>query len=313
MTQRVKAGKKRSRWLVRVCLAMLVALCGVAALQLFDAGRIHTVRAIVRAERAWERDFPIEGARGFSRALDPLLARTGLLRPVRVEVEPHVNLLLDPLDDISRTILISRTAAWEPEVWDAIAKRLATGAVFLDVGAHIGYDSLKAAALVGEAGRVVAFEPNPATAAQLASNVEASGSRNVIIQPIACTDEEQVLTLFDSTGGGNSGSSSLSAENAGTASRPYTVKGRPIDDVVEELGLDRVDVLKADVEGAELMVLRGASDTLRRFHPTLILEVVPRQLANMDTSVAELEAFIRSHGYNSVRVVDYKNKEYSVK
>ena len=103
----------------------------------------------------------------------------------------------------------------------------------------------------------------------------------------------------------------MSSDNAGPLSRSYTVRGRPIDDVVRELGLHRVDVLKADVEGAELIVLRGASDTIRRFHPKLILEVVPRQLANMGTSVEELESFVWSLGYKTSKVVDYKNKEYT--
>ena len=204
------------------------------------------------------------------------------------------------------------TSRWEPEVWAAISSGLNEGAVFLDVGAHIGYDTLKAASLVGTSGRIVAFEPNPLTLAILRSNVEASGARNVTIQPIACTDSEQELTLYDSRRTGNSGSSSLSSDNAGDAGTPYTVRGRPIDSVVAELGLRRIDVLKADVEGAELLVLRGAAQSVRRFHPKLIMEVVPRQLKNMGTSVEELESFIRSLGYNRERMVDYKNKEYFV-
>lgn len=296
----------------RILLSALVLLIiAVAGLQLSERGRIFTVRSYVRAERLWSRDSPLASAKGLVHWLEPFLFRVGVLRPVRVEIEPGVSLLLDPEDAIARTILISRTGNWEPEVWRAISSGLPRGAVFFDVGAHIGYDSLKASEIVGESGRVVAFEPNPNTVAQLKSNVEASGARNVLIQPIACTDRETTLTLFDSTLGGNSGSTSLSRENAGPLTRSYTVRGRRIDDVVRELGLERVDVLKADVEGAELIVLRGATETLRRFHPKLILEVVPRQLANMGTSVAELESLVRSLGYTTIKTVDYKNREYT--
>jgi FkbM family methyltransferase len=295
---------------LRVALALVVLL---AVLQLFEAGRVFTVRSYVRLERAWVRYFPVSTAKGLVRRLEPLMFRVGMLRPVRVEVEPGVSLLLDPSDDVSRTILVSRASRWEPEVWDAISSRLSDGAVFLDVGAHIGYDSVKASRKVGDQGRVVAFEPNPNTLTMLRSNIAASGVHNVIVQPIACADTEQMLTLFDSTPGGNSGSSSLSRENAGTLTRSYTVRARPIDSVVSELGLTRVDVLKADVEGAELLVLRGAAGTLRRFHPKLILEVVPRQLANMGTSVDELEAFIKTLGYNASRQVDYKNREWPLR
>ena len=295
----------------KVLSALLLLLVIPAALQPFEWGRRFTVRSYVRAERLWSRDFPIGSARGFVRSLEPLLMRAGLLRPVRVEIEPGVSLLLDPEDAISRTILVSRLGRWEPEVWRSISSGLSRGAVFFDVGAHIGYDSLRAAVTVGETGRVVAFEPNPNTLTQLRANVEASSARNVVIQPIACTDQETTLTLFDSTLGGNSGESSLSRENAGPATRSYTVRGRPIDDVVEELGLRRLDVIKADVEGAELIVLRGATKTLRRFHPKLILEITQGKLANMGTSVDELEAFVRSLGYNHSKTVDYKNREYT--
>jgi len=308
------APRSAARRIFRLALGLALVLAIVlVVLQLFEAGRVFTVRSYVRGERAWSLYFPVDSAKGLVARLDPLMTRVGLLRPVRVEVEPRVSLLLDPNDDVSRTILISRASRWEPEVWDSISSGLSNGAVFFDVGAHIGYDSLKASALVGEDGRVVAFEPNPNTLTALRSNIAASGARNVIVQPIACTDVETTLTLFDSTLGGNSGSSSLSEKNAGPVTRSYTVRGRPIDDVVGELGLKRLDVLKADVEGAELLVLRGSAQTLRRFHPKLILEVVPRQLANMNTSVAELEAFLEDLGYNTMREVDYKNREWTLR
>jgi len=304
--------RNRIARVVRLVLAAaLLLIVLVAALQLFQSGRIFTVRSFVRAERLWSRDFPVASAKGLVRGAEPLLIRTGLLRPVRVEVEPHISLLLDPEDAIARTILVNRTGQWEPEIWAGISSGLGPGGVFFDVGAHIGYDSLKAAVAVGDSGKVVSFEPNPNTVAQLRANVEASGARNVIVQPIACTDQETTLTLYDSTLGGNSGATSLSRDNAGPLTRPYTVQGRRIDDVVKELGLQRLDVLKADVEGAELVVLRGATETLKRFHPKLVLEVVPRQLENMGTSVAELESFVRSLGYTTDRVLDYKNKEYT--
>ena len=292
-------------------IALVVALVIGGALQLFEGGRIFTVRSYVRLERAWSRDLPIAAAKGALRSFEPVLVRAGVLRPVRVTVEPGVSLLLDPNDDVSRTILVSRSNRWEPEVWDAISSGLSDGAVFLDVGAHIGYDSLKASTRVGDSGRIVAFEPNPNTLTSLRANIAASGARNIIVQPIACTDTEQTLSLFDSTLGGNSGSSSLSQQNAGAVTRSYSVRGRPIDDVVAEMGLTRVDVLKADVEGAELLVLRGATRTLQRFHPKLVLEVVPRQLANMNTSVEELEQFIKGLGYNTMRQIDYKNREWT--
>src|ERR1019366_5324298 len=83
----------------------------------------------------------------------PSLEKTSVLKPVRVEVERGVSLLLDPGDFIGRELLT--LGDWQPEVWQSISEGLSPGAVFLDVGAHIGYDSLLASVRVGESGKVI--------------------------------------------------------------------------------------------------------------------------------------------------------------
>jgi transcription antitermination factor NusA-like protein len=89
------------------------------------------------------------------------------------------------------------------------------------------------------------------------------------------------------------------------------VRGRRIDDVVGELGLKRVDVVKIDVEGAEYNVLRGARATLTRFHPKIVLEVSPQELANMNTKVEDLVSLIREMGYNASKQVDQFDWEWT--
>jgi FkbM family methyltransferase len=236
-------------------------------------------------------------------------------KPVRVEVERGVSLRLDPADLVAREILIRNV--WQPEVWQSISDGLSTGGVFLDVGAHIGYDTLKGSVKVGPSGRVISFEPNPRTLQELRANIAASHATNVTVEPIACTDSEQTLTLYDSTSEGNSGASSLSLANADEAKKgtlpSYTVKARPIDEVVSELGLSRLDVIKVDVEGAEYLVLRGARKTLQRFHPKIVMEVVPFQLANMNASVEDLILFIRELGYGPGKQIDDTDREWTVK
>ena len=113
----------------------------------------------------------------------PRLAKLGILRPVRWNVEPGVSLNLDSRDLVSLNILRSRM--WQPEVWDSLNGALPEGGVLLDVGAHIGYFSLKGAVKAGTKGRVVSFEPNPETLVQLHSNIEASGVTGIVtVEPI---------------------------------------------------------------------------------------------------------------------------------
>jgi FkbM family methyltransferase len=207
-------------------------------------------------------------------------------------------MLLDPRDLVP--LILLRNGEWQPEVWESLSPALPKGAVFLDVGAHIGTFTLKAARQVGPDGKVVAFEPNPESAALLRDNLSANHLDNVAVEEIACTDKDQELTLYAAPIK-NTGASSLSHANAeygdGPALRSFHVRGRPIDDVVAELKLGRVDAIKMDVEGAELQVIRGAVETLKRFHPKIVLEMVPEQLASFHTTPEEVAALIRSTGY----------------
>jgi len=259
------------------------------------------VREFFRLERKWNS----------LQSAEPVLREIGLLHPVRVQVERGFSLLLDPRDLVPVTIL--RTRQWQPEVWDSVSGVLSEGSVFFDVGAHIGYFSMKAAVQVGQTGRVVAFEPNPEILKQLRNNVAANHFQNVIVEPIACTDREQMLTLYAAPIA-NTGASSLAKQNAeisaDQAPQAYSVRGRPIDDVVRELALKRVDAIKIDVEGAEVIVLRGAMNTLLQFHPKLTVEVIPRQLAGFQTTVDDLRALLESAGYNLSRPLNPEETDW---
>jgi FkbM family methyltransferase len=246
------------------------------------------------ADRAWTTHWPLSRGNGVIRDLKPLIRPTA---PAWVTVEPSVTMLLDPEDYVSAEIL--RKGSWEPASWDAIRPYLNGDAVFVDVGAHIGYYSLKAAALLGPRGRVIAVEPNPPTVRELQANISASNASRVHVYPVACSDRESTLLLY-SAPRANTGQTSLSRANAGqdgVVAAEFRVPARPLDSIVLDDGVQRVDVIKVDVEGAETLVLRGAQWTLDRFHPVVVVEVIEQQLQAMGTSSAELRRLLASHGY----------------
>lgn len=246
------------------------------------------------ANQAWTAHWPLARGKSVVRKLEPLIRPT---EPAWVTIEPSITMLLDPRDYVSAEIL--RTGTWEPDSWDAIRPYLTGDAVFVDVGAHIGYYSLKAAAALGARGRVIAVEPNPPTVKELQHNISASNASKVHVYPVACSDRESTLTLY-SAPRANTGQTSLSRANAGQTggvAAEYRVRGRPLDAIVLDDGVRRVDVIKIDVEGAETLVLRGAQWTLDRFHPVVIVELIEQQLQAMGTSSAELRRLMTSHGY----------------
>jgi FkbM family methyltransferase len=225
--------------------------------------------------------------------------------PVWVRIEPGVTMWLDPYDVISREILI--TGQWEPQTWHVLEPHVPVGGTFVDVGAHIGWYSLKAAKAVGSKGRVIAIEPDQATLRKLRDNIHASGGGAVIVVvPVACYDSETTLPFY-SAPRTNTGESSLSVANAsqeGPAAASYQVRARRLDDVLQEVGVTRVDAVKIDVEGAELRVLKGAVETLDRYRPEMSVEVSEEGLKSMGASVREVKAFMRSHGYAPKQVTE---------
>src|SRR4029079_15963064 len=128
------------------------------------------------------------------------------------------------------------------------------------------YYSLKAAAVVGASGRVIAVEPNPPTIKELEDNVRESGAKVISVQPVAAADAEGTLDLFAAPRA-NTGQASLSKANASQGGQPvadFHVRARPLDDIIRDVGVSRVDVMKIVVEGAEMLVLKGSVGTLAR-------------------------------------------------
>jgi len=283
---------RMKRGFVWTLLAAILAMAAGATA--IVANPVLRTRGYFALQRTWAAGWPFERGKAL-----PTRLRSAAqpLVPVWVRVEPHIAMLLDPNDLVSREIL--KTGAWEPASWRAIERHLPDGGTFVDVGAHIGYYTLKAAPVVGPAGHVIAVEPNPDTVRKLRGNVQASQASVVSVQPVACSDAEGSLELFAAPDS-NTGETSLSRANAsstGAVVRSYKVRARPLDDIIRDAGVSRVDAVKIDVEGAELLVLKGAQQTLAKYRPTVIVELIDRQLKAMGTNTAEVTELMRAHGY----------------
>ena len=147
--------------------------------------------------------------------------------------------------------------------------RLAPDAIVADVGANIGVVSALLSGLCPK-GRIYAFEPVAENYAHLAANVAANALENVTVQQVALFDiDGEIEVEYD---GGYPGGSHVG--EGGTA-----VPALRFDTWAHHQSLDRLDLVKVDVEGAELAVLDGAAETLRRFRPIVVIECNPVTLA----------------------------------
>ncbi|WP_376089741.1 FkbM family methyltransferase [Roseomonas sp. CCTCC AB2023176] len=178
-------------------------------------------------------------------------------------------------------------------IWRFVERRLGRGAVFVDVGANIGTYSLPAARLVGAEGRVIAFEAHPRTYAYLRRNVEANALRQVVPVHMALGDGDGEVTMtFEDA---NPGETHVSAQDA--APGAARVRLGTLDDALRDLGAERVDYLKIDVEGFELPVLRGAVRTVGG-NPGIVVqtELVNGYAARYGHRVADVVTLLRDLG-----------------
>jgi len=167
-------------------------------------------------------------------------------------------------------------------------KLVQKGDVFVDVGAFHGTYTFIASSAVGEEGKVVAIEPYLQSYLTILEKTKNLKLGNIVAVNVACGNKEGIARLW------------LSAEpykhsiNMKVGARAIIVRVRKLDDILKDLSIPKVNLIKIDVEGAELDVLRGA---------TLILQNETRLKL-----VIELHARTRYYGYDYYRVVAFLSK-----
>ena len=172
---------------------------------------------------------------------------------------------------------------------------------FVDVGANWGYFTLLAAAQIGPTGRVMSVEPDPRLFTLLNENVAANAFENVsLIQAAAMAEPGVVrLTGFDADGG-NWG---LTGIETGTDKRAFAARATTIDAELNALGIDQVDLVKMDIEGAEDAALAGMAGGLRAGrYARLLVELHPDYLASRGSSAIAIIDGMLAAGYRAWQV-----------
>jgi FkbM family methyltransferase len=209
-------------------------------------------------------------------------------------------MLVDPQTLIGRVLAVS--GEWEPHVTSAFRGRLAAGDVCVDVGAHIGYYTLLASRVVGPTGRVFALEPSERVFRTLCTNLELNASANVTALNVAAGEGAGPAVLYEAPGPAPL-TSSLSArmlENPhGARAEEFIateVRVVALDEVVPEDVFPRVRVVKIDVEGYEIEVLRGMENLLRRAGRIALFVETSPDWATEDPA-GFLTEFCGAHGF----------------
>jgi FkbM family methyltransferase len=175
----------------------------------------------------------------------------------------------------------------EGDVHDFILNKLKPGDIFVDVGANVGYYSIRASKLVGAKGKVFAVEPVPQTVTVLKFNIKLNGVRNVTVIDKAGWHTRAKLKL--KVAKGPVGSSSFCR----SANLVVDVDAIPLDEIFNTRNLLEIKLIKIDVEGAEYEVLKGLTKTLKHTK-FVVLELSRKKEACL--------RLLQSHGFKCRRM-----------
>ena len=235
--------------------------------------------------------------RGKARLLNRVVAHSG----VKSAVVFGSQFELDLADFIQRQVYLGTA---EPHETLLVREYLKPGMTFVDAGANIGYYTAMAAMLVGGGGRVISFEPSRYAFERLQALISRNRLAHVQAVHVALSDTSGRQKLYLGIGSDNHTPTMVPHENASVSE----VQVATLDDEAARLGVDRIDLIKIDVEGFEPKVLMGARRLLRERRIRAILcEFNADWLRKAGSSPESLEGLIAEAG-----LVDVTSKKAEV-
>ena len=180
---------------------------------------------------------------------------------------------------------------------------LTPGAVCADVGAQMGYLSLAMATCAGRKTIVHAFEPEDINAARFSENMTLNKIQNVQLHREAVSNVEGMLQLFLSKTA-NAGTHSTLYNERTVTQESIQIPATTLDAFARHHDLQRLDLIKVDVEGAEFEVLQGADNVLRIYRPRVILELCDRLQIERGLSSRQIKEFMLERNYSAYTIAD---------
>lgn len=263
---------------------------------------------LVRARRdgALDRDEYWIAMRDLHRGLreyEQLVADAGLLAVeiapsgLRLRLDGGVRFALDPDDLRAPPVVLLNESTYEPTEWSIVRALGGDARTVLDVGANIGWYSVRLAAHRGDRSGLHAFEPIASTYEQLAGNIKLNAfEQQVTAHPFGLSDRDEIVRFYlpQSTG------SVAASEQPLFDAEPQIVSDcqvRRLDDIAAEFPLADVDFIKCDIEGGEFGFLRGSESVLRRDRPTILLEMLRKWAAAFAYHPNDIIEWMKPLGY----------------
>jgi FkbM family methyltransferase len=211
----------------------------------------------------------------------------------------NINYELDLNEGIDLAIFLF--GSFEPDVVAHYSRVLGNGSVAIDVGANVGAHTLRMAELCGESGMVIAVEPTTWAFEKLKINM----ALNPLLRPriravqafLGPSSDRALPSEVCSSWPMNVSSNSKDARSEGRSCSTTGAISTSLDELAHQIGIPKVDFLKVDVDGHEIDVLDGASETLRCSKPGVVIELAPYVYPDGDKSVLRILQTLADAGY----------------
>ena len=237
------------------------------------------------------RDIDVKGFRKLSILLPKWLLSDPKTTASYILKTNHDFLLrINPSEDSGVELSLHETGTYEKGILAFLQANLRKGDCFVDVGANIGLMSIFASNCVGNEGQVLAYEAHPKTAELLKENIGLNQLLNIQVCQYALGSEEGQTKIYDNWQINRGGASLIVKTNDSIA---FDIEIHQLDNKIPTNLQPKI--IKIDVEGFELEVLKGASETIKRFQPILIVEFSEIR-ENVHESGAQLVEIIKTFG-----------------
>jgi len=202
-------------------------------------------------------------------------------------------------DYLTRSVLAN--GIFEPRLMNWLRRVTRPGDTFIDVGANVGYVSIFASSWVGPNGRVIAFEPSRKAHERLQHNLEMNGCSNVLPVNVGCssvTGEVTLRTPGRDLGRAHVGPARFADESA------ETISITTLDQFIASNAISRIGVIKIDVEGHDIEVLRGGMAVIEGQRPAVLIEVGVDPSRPLGASIGDVLALLEPLRYQCILLQD---------
>ncbi len=225
-----------------------------------------------------------------------------------IKILPGYSIKLARRGDIAEIIyknevLIKYEKSFEYSTLKLFSGIIKKGDVIIDAGANIGLYSIFYSKLAGKEGRVYSFEPDKTTNLLLKKNLQLNDCNNVQIFNAALSNKEGYVEMvaynFDSfkVSEGDAFKFIKEVIDPGEGDKPGYINAFKLDNLKEINTLDKIDFIKIDVEGAELLVLQGSIQTILKYKPTIIFELSGRWTKRFNYKPYQVIVLMNELGY----------------